>query len=153
MLELTNNQPITFFCINGMAMTTKRSVFFVKENQTHIIFKLGERKRKLYQIKKTEIVLLFATHELPFMADSDGNVWNGNACINLVSREDVSTVKKYIKENNLLPLSEHEKAHIMLMTFEEAENTETVLNIDNCVYTKTLSSSALVDGIRAKKGN
>jgi len=86
-----------------------------------------------------------------FMTDSDGNLMRGNACLNLVSDLPMEEIKTFIEKNNLLELSNHTKAHLVLMNTEEAKNGENILTLKNLIYPNALNASQLVENIRSKK--
>jgi hypothetical protein len=150
-IELSKGLKLVTFSINGMAMTTRRNITFEKETETHIIFKLP-RKRKLFQMKKSEIVLMFIDHNLPIEADSDGNCFRGNACVNIVSKsnENIDEVRNYIESNNLIELGENDKAHLLWFSKEDASSSNYEENLSNCIYPDTVSSSSLIDNFRSR---
>ena len=152
-LDFSKGQMITFFLINSFAMTTRKTVVFDRETETHIIYKISSRKRKLYQVPKDEIVLLFKGLDHPIGSDMDGSVMRGNACLNLVSDLSHNEVREYIDEHNLVDVTASEKAHMLLYTKEQAENSNYSANLSNCLYPLVTSTSAMVDSIRSIKNN
>ena len=147
MQSLNEKDKVTLFQINGLAMTSKNEVIVAKLTDTHIVFKYP-RKRKLFQIKLDTIGIAMLGHDLPIGSDMDGDCYRGNACYNLVSKMNADDVRKYLEEHNLIDMSESEKAHVMLMTPEEASDSNSMMAIDNCLYPKATNSSSLVDTIR-----
>lgn len=149
--KLVNGDKITFFKINGLAMTTKREVIVVKETEDEILFKESARKRKVYALVKDKVPLLFLGHNIMVGADSDGNCMRGNACINLVSRFSNDDIKLFIKENNKATMTEDDKAHILHFSREQANDSNYEENKSNCLYLDTDSSSSLINSIREKE--
>lgn len=149
--NLVKGEKITFFKVNGFAMTSVNRVIVEEQQDNKIIFKESSRKRKKYIISIENIDLLFKGHDLPFKADSDGNVMRGNACLNLVSDLSIKEIRDYIETNCINDISNDTKSHIMLMTPDQASDGEYDLKFENCVYPEITNTSALVDSIRAKK--
>lgn len=139
--QLVKGDKLTAFTINGMAMTSKQMLIYEMENEKYIIYKLP-RKRKLFQIQKNSIVLLFKglPETLPFTADSDGNCFRGNACINLVSDSPIEEITKYIEDNNLIEMTENEKSHLLLFTEQQADNSSYNENATNFIYPEGVDS-------------
>lgn len=150
MENLKKGDKLTLFQINGMAMTSKIEVVFEYHISAYIVFKYPG-KRKLMQIKLNNIGLAFKGHGLPIKADSDGNCFRGNACYNLVSTMPKQEVVDYIETNNLVKPSENDKAHMMLLTPEQARDVDYRFTIDNCLYPEASHESSMVDSIRNGK--
>jgi len=145
---LKKGDAITMFCMSGIASTAKLQVIFDHMKDNLIIYKGSPRKRKLFQRSVEETPLIFLGHDLPIGADSDGSGFIGNACYNLVSEQPMDEIRKWIEENNLQEnVSEKDKGHFMLMTREQANNTERDLTYANCMYPDTEGSS-MVNSIR-----
>jgi hypothetical protein len=151
MEKLNKKDKVTMFMINSMAMTIKYEVIFDHLTDTHIVFKMP-RKRKLLQFQiNDDLVLVFKGHDLNIDADSDGAVWRGNACLNLMSKLNKKDTIGYIERNNLKEITDRNKAHMMYMTPEQANDSSFDLKFDNCLYPEIESASNMVESIRRKK--
>lgn len=151
--DLKKGDLITMLYVNSGAMTSRQRVIFerLSDDGLWIVYKPGPRKRKLFKLKIEVATCIFLGHEQPFEIESDAGTFMINACMNLVSDKPIEVIRQWIEDNNIQPsISEHDKAHMMLTTREQSNNTENELTIENCLYPNTKESSSLVNGIRSK---
>ena len=147
--DLVKGNKFTCFSINSMAMTSKVEGVVDRVEENKIVFKY-KGKRKLFQIKLNGEQLIFPGHDLEVKADSDGNCFMGNACLNLVTEMTNEELIEYIDKNKLENINDNFKAHILNMTREEANNTDRLENLSNVVYPKMNSFSSLLDTIKSR---
>lgn len=121
---LQDGEKITVFSINGMAITSKIEATVKGKGGRLGYFGCLKGKRKMrYLFPKSELIV-FKGWNLPIKADSDTNMFCGNACFNFIA-ESPELLKEFILQNNLLEMDSNVKKRINYTDTTSAEYTYT----------------------------